>query len=174
MTTIFCSDRLEKLFGSVQSDLLPDPENKFGNWNGHLFILDRKKNLIFTHVKTAYSFVLINIKKAELKNFDNLFRESLIKQLYNDLRINESQEIKIREWLSDIQLTKMNYKRKVPSAIKDFITLIKQEAYRKGGLGQLTNLSIGYGLNNHFMGTKLKAGAKKYSIPKELMESLIK
>lgn len=173
MSTIFCSNKLEKLIGSVGNDLTTDVDNKLGNWNGHLFIAERKKILLFTNDKTAYSFVMTNIKKADMKDFENLFRESLIKQLDHDISISERQEVMVRTCLSDIRLAKTNNNKKILGTMNDFIGLIKFEIYRHGGLSNLTNISIGYGLNNHFVGARLERATEKYSVPKELMEGLL-
>lgn len=159
--------------GIIKENPSPDVENKLGNWNGHLFIYERKKNLIFMNDKTAYTFVLINVKKADLKDFNKVFKESLINQLYNDLKISELQEIEVRKWVSDIQLAKTNNNKKIVGTINDFIQTIKAIAYERGGLAHLTNLSIGYGLNNYIIGTKLEGVKKAYSVPKELMGNLL-
>ena len=174
MTTVFCSNKLEQLIGIIAENPLPDLGNKLGNWNGHLFIFDRKKNLIFMNDKTAYTFVLMNIKKADLKDFKKIFKESLINQLYNDLKISERQEIEVRKWVSDIQLARTNNNKKILGTINDFIQTIKAIAYEQGGLTRLTNLSLGYGLNNYIIGTKLEGVKKSYSVPKELMENLLR
>ena len=173
MTTVFCSNKLEQLIGIIEENPSPDIGNKLGNWNGHLFIFDRKKNLIFMNDKTAYTFVLMNIKKADLKDFKKIFKESLINQLYNDLKISERQEIEVRKWVSDIQLAKTNNNKKILGTINDFIQTIKAIASEQGGLTRLTNLSLGYGLNNYIIGTKLEGVTKSYSVPKELMENLL-
>jgi hypothetical protein len=173
MTTVFCSNKLEKLLGLIMENPSTDIGNAFGNWNGHLFTFDRKKNLIFMNDKTAYTFVLLNIKKADLKDFKNVFKESLINQLYNDLKISERQEIEVRKWISDIQLAKTNNNKKILGTMNDFVLTIKAIAYEQGGLTRMTNLSIGHGLNNYIIGTKLKGVKKSYSVPKELMENLL-
>jgi hypothetical protein len=112
------------------------------------------------------------VRKSSLKDFPAVFKESLIKQLYFDLAISESQEIKIRKWLDTIILGKASERKQIRIAFKDYIALVKDQASKKT-LSRLKNIAIGWGLNNHFVGTRLKAGAKKYAIPKELMLQLI-
>ncbi len=159
--------------GTIEENPLPDVGNKLGNWNGHLFTFDRSKNLIFMNDRTAYTLVLLNIKKADLKDFSKVFKEALINQLYNDLKISERQEIEVRKWVSDTQLAKTNNNKKILGTMNDFIQTIKAIAYEEGGLSRLTNLSIGYGLNNYIIGTRLEGVKKSYSVPKELMENLL-
>src|SRR5688572_24162013 len=100
MTTIFCSHRLGEFIGKNESYLEPDYTNKFGNWNGHIFLAARKRFILFTNDKTAYSFVMTQVKKGDLKNFEQLFRETLIRQMDYDLSITERQEIEIRSALA--------------------------------------------------------------------------
>jgi hypothetical protein len=115
---------------------------------------------------------LLNVKKSSVKDLPTIFKESLIKQLYFDLSISERQEIKIRAWLDSIILGKTSERKQIRITIKDYVALIKDQASKKS-LSRLKNVSIGWGLNNHFVGTRLKAGSKKYAIPKELMLQLI-
>jgi hypothetical protein len=173
MTTVFCSKKLEKFLGIIESEPLPDYTNRLGNWNGHLFAFNRKKNLIFMNDRTAYCFVLLNIKKSDVKAFANLFRESLVNQLFNDLRISERQEIEVRKWVSEIQLARTNNNRKILGTMNDFIQNIKAIADQQGGLHYLTNLSVGDGLNNYLIGTRFEGAKKSYSVPKELMQDLL-
>jgi len=174
MTTLFCSHKLERFFGKVDPYLEPDYGNKFGNWNGHLFTIERKKFLLFTNDKTAYSFVLADIKKADLKDFDNLFKEALIRQLDFDLRINERQEIEIRTALMDLRLTKTNNNRSILGTMNEFISIIKLVVYQRGSPESISSVKLGYGLNNYFVGTKLPGSTKKYAVPKELMLALLR
>lgn len=172
MIILFCSDKLEKLIGPLPESTPSSGRNRLGNWHGHVFILERKRNILFLHDKTAYAFVLLNVKKSSVKDLPAIFKESLIRQLYFDLSISERQEIKIRAWLDRIILGKTTERKQIRITIKDYVALIKDQASKKT-LSRLRNVSIGWGLNNHFVGTRLKAGSKKYAIPKELMHQLI-
>lgn len=172
MTILFCSEKLEKLVGPVTEDTPSSMRSKFGNWYGHVFVMERKRNIIFLHDKTAYSFVWLNVKKSSLKDFPGVFKESLIKQLHFDLSISEGQEINIRKWMDTIILGKSSERKQIRITVRDYISLIKEQASKKTLL-HLKNIPIGWGLNNHFIGTRLKAGAKKYAIPKDLMLQLI-
>jgi hypothetical protein len=172
MTILFCSEKLEALLGATLETTSPTVKSKLGNWYGQMFLIDRKRNIIFTHIKTSYAFVLLNVRKSKLKDFANVFKNALIKQLDFDLTINERQEVKIRKWLDVVHLAKSDNYSQTRIAIKDYILIIKEEAKTKT-LGKLKNTKVGWGLNNHFIGTRLKAGKKKFAIPKELMQALL-
>lgn len=172
MIILFCSEKLEALLGATLETTTPTVKSKLGNWYGQVFLIDRKRNIIFTHIKTSYAFVLLNVRKSKLKDFADVFKNALIKQLDFDLTINERQEIKIRKWLNVVHLAKSDNYSQTRIAIKDYILIIKEEAKNKS-LGKLKNTNVGWGLNNHFIGTRLKAGKKKFAIPKELMQALL-
>jgi hypothetical protein len=57
---------MESFLGTVEPVGNDMETSRFGNWNGHLFTIDRRKNLIFTNDKTAYSFVLFDVVKKDV------------------------------------------------------------------------------------------------------------
>jgi hypothetical protein len=173
MTTIFCSKKLEKFFGKTETYLEPDYANKFGNWNGNIFFVQGKKYIIFSNNITSYSFVWGCIKKADVKNFDTLFKDSLIKQLYHDIKINERQEVEIRTSLADIRLTKTNNNKRVIGLMNEAVYVAKLFLFNNGGAGSISDLKLGYGLNNQFIKTKGVGSNFKYDVPKELMLKLL-
>lgn len=163
-----------EFIGKIEHSIEPDYGNKFGNWNGHLFTVDRKRFILLTNDKTAYSFVLVDIKKKDLKDFNDLFRESLIRQLDFDLRINERQEIELRNALMDLRLTKTNNNKRILGTMNEFITTIKYVIYEHGGPGNISSIDLGAGLNNSFVGTNVKGTRRQYFVPKELMLELLR
>lgn len=165
---------MEKFIGKIEHYTAPDYGNKFGNWNGHLFTVDRRKFILFTNDKTAYSFVLVDIKKKDLKDFHNLFKEALIHQLDFDLRINERQEIELRNALMDLRLTKTNNNKRILGTMNEFITTIIYVIYQHGGPGNISSIDLGAGVNNYFVGTQVKGKRKQYFVPKEVMLELLR
>lgn len=85
MTRIFCSNKLEKNVDKLSKELPSDYMAKsLNSWNGQLFFMDRKKHLIFVNNLTSYCLILINFKKKDFSNINNLFKERLFEQLIND------------------------------------------------------------------------------------------
>lgn len=72
------------------------PQNYFGNWIGRLIIEKRKKFLLFTNEKTAYSLIFSDVKKDIAKNISSQFIDKLISQLKFDINITDKQEYQIR------------------------------------------------------------------------------
>jgi hypothetical protein len=91
--TIYCSKKLEIFLGQTSELIRPTDKTTFGDWNGHLFTVDRKKCLIFMNNRTCYSVVMTNIQKRNTKDFGQIFKERLIRQLNHDIKLTEGQEI---------------------------------------------------------------------------------
>ena len=172
MTTVFCSHRLGEFIGRSEAYLEPDYISKFGNWNGHLFIAERKRFLLFTNDRTAYSFVMPQLKKADLKDFEQRFREALIRQMDYDLTITERQETEIRSALADLRITKTNNNKRILGIMNEFIASLK-EIFHHYGTTNFSALELGFGLNNYIIHTTLVSPKPKYIVPKELMLELL-
>lgn len=164
---------MESFLGNVEPMNKDSETTKFGDWNGHLFTIERRKNLIFTNDKTAYSFVVLDVVKKDVRNFDSLFRECLLRQLDNDLKINEQQEVKLRSELSDIRIHSTNNNKKIIGTINESVHTIKVHAYLKGGLRELNDIEIAQNLNSGLLGTKLVLNDKQYFHPMDLMKRLL-
>lgn len=57
---------------------------KLGKWNATVFYVDRKKCWLLTNGLTKYNVVLADIKTADLKIIDLIFKEAFHKQLMFD------------------------------------------------------------------------------------------
>jgi hypothetical protein len=176
MTKIYCSHRLESFFGDV--DIIPaeESESKFGDWNGHLFFIDRKKCLIFMNNKTAYTILMVDVHKRDLHDFKTLFKETFIRQLDNDIELTERQEIEIRKELAEFQVCKTNNDKKIIGTINHHLESIKVDFDRFGDLTTIDTIKLVEKYNDFVIGTKLQSIEMKrgYFIPKEVMSDLLK
>ena len=126
--------------------------------------------------KTCYSVVMTNVLKKEIKDFEQIFKERLIRQLDNDLHINERQEIKIRKELGDVVLSKSNNDKKIIGTINHQVDNLKCNNFG-GRIENWDEVSVTGILNDHLLGTKIETDRKRnrdFFKPIELMEELIK
>jgi hypothetical protein len=165
--TIYCSNKLESFLGQSKGTDLQS-STWLGDWNGHLFTVDRKKCLIFMNNKTYYSVILTNVYKKDLTDFRQVFGKRLIEQLDNDLGLSESQEIRIRKELNDIFVTSTNNDRRILGTINHHIEQLKYVGYKDGGIEFSDTLKENEILNSTPLGTK------NYYFGKELMADLLK
>ena len=61
---IFLTNKLSEL---IQPTKLSCDQNSNEKWSAHIFVLSRKKNIIFTHKETLYSFFVLDVSKKDLK-----------------------------------------------------------------------------------------------------------
>ena len=126
MTTIFCSNKLKDFVGQKQLTSVENfTENKFGDWNGHLFYCDRRKYLIFVNSKSYYSLIFADVKKINLKDFETFFLNRLIEQLIFDKVIDNSNTLIVLQKLLPLKLTKTNNDKKALGTLNDFVFQFK-------------------------------------------------
>ena len=173
--TLYCSKKLETFLGQITPTTQPTESSILGDWNGHLFTVDRKTCLIFMNNKTCYSVVMTNFLKKDLKDFGQVFKERLIRQLDHDLNINERQEIKIRKELGDILLQKSNNDKKIIGTINHHVENLKYNGY-EGAIDNWDEVRVTGIMNDYLVGTKINADRKRnrdFFRPSELMKELV-
>jgi hypothetical protein len=173
---IYCSKKLEAFLGPITSITHQTESSKFGDWNGHFFSISRKNCLIFMNNKTCYSVVMTNVLKKDIKDFGQVFRERLIRQLDHDLELDEAQEIKIREDCSNILLNRSNNDKKIIGSINQQVDNLKYNNYG-AGIENWNDIEVTGILNRHLLGTKIAANSKAggdFFRPIDLITELVK
>ena len=64
-----------------------------GKWNATVFYVDRKKCWLLTNGLTKYNVILTDIKAADLKNIESIFKESFYGQLIYDGIITDFKKV---------------------------------------------------------------------------------
>lgn len=122
--------------------------------------------------RTCYSVVMTNILKKNTKDFRQVFRERLIKQLDHDIKLTAGQEIKLRKDSVDIVLTKSNNDKKIIGTINHQVENLKYNDIG-GGIANWDDLIVSGIINKYLVGTKITTDKKDYFKPIELMKELI-
>jgi hypothetical protein len=162
MPKIYCSKKLSEFLG-----LKADAEEQIhlgDAWNGHLFYVNRKKYILFMEKKTLYSFVLIDVKKKDLKDFKGAFVNWFIEQLKRDFAINQETENEIIKDYQDIVITGTDNDKRVIGSMNDCVQNIKcfkEENFER----EKRMLNFIEKLIN-----EVPMGALKYFTSKEVME----
>jgi hypothetical protein len=172
---LYCSKKLETFMGHIKMASPTNESSALGDWNGHLFAIDRKKWLIFMNNKTCYSVILKNVLKKEVRDFGLVFKERLIRQLDHDLKITERQEIRLRTDLADVVLRKSNNDKKIIGTINHHVDNLKYNYYQ-AGRENWDEVRIAANLNDYLVGTKIAVDRRSqdYFRPIELMKELLK
>ena len=83
-TPIHTSKKLEKLVKKlIQTDRNGDC-GILGKWNATVFYVDRKKCWLISNAKTQYIIILTDLKTADLKKIDKIFKNTFFEQLVYD------------------------------------------------------------------------------------------
>jgi len=143
MTRIYCTNKLQKSFGTVEQTLPSEQfSSEFGDWNGHLFWIDKRKCMIFMNSKTYYSVFFSDILKKDLNDFPNMFYTRLVKQLINDKIINNDEKAFVNKLCGQLTLYKTNNDRRILGMMNDFIYHFKANFY--GKYEQLSEMDVVY------------------------------
>lgn len=141
MTNIYCTKKLEKVVGKKILGQEETQDSKLGNWNANIFHLQRKKCLILMNDITYYSLFFLDIRKADLLKFSELFYTRLIEQLdYDQIDFPvECSPTLITE--TTVQFLPTNNNRKVLGTMTDFLREIEYVFHDKYN-GQLSNVNV--------------------------------
>ncbi|MCZ8332075.1 MAG: hypothetical protein O9282_12255 [Flavobacterium sp.] len=173
---IYCSKKLEVFLGKRIITESINENSIYGDWNGHLFTVKRKKCLLFMNNRTCYSLLFVNVNKKSLKDFGFHFKERLISQLSNDLNISESIEVKLRKDFNNIEIVNTNNDKKIIGTINHHIENLKYYYY-DGNIENWDEFKMTKELNDYLVGTKLFTELRRnrdFIRPIELMAELLK
>lgn len=124
---------------------------------------------------SCYSIVMTNVYKKKLKDFEQVFKERLIRQLDRDLKLTETQETKLRKELGTIALSRSNNDKKIIGTINHHVENLKYHNHGDG-VENWDELQVTAILNDYLVGTKILAATQKrreFFRPIELMGELI-
>ncbi len=175
ITTIYCSNKLEKFVGKVEPSQSPDAEPILGNWNGNSFHVDGKRCLIFLNDKTCYCILMTAVLKMTTLDFSIYFRERLIAQLSNDFRMREENEVLVRQQLSNLMFCRTNNNRNVNGTMNQHVSVVPYYSERFGHVEHWDERVISNFFNEAPVTTKVWANRNKsgYFFPNEAMGELI-
>jgi len=85
MTLMRITQKLQKELGIKAVDIALDktPAGAFQEWYAHVFILDRKKQVMFVEAQPLFSFCVGNVSRKDIRErFAEIFEKGLGKALY--------------------------------------------------------------------------------------------
>lgn len=129
MITLYCSNKLQAYIGFKHSEIEIDKHLVLFSWNAHIFRVDRKNCLFFMNQETYFSFIVFNIKKADMKDLVKLFRIGFSEELKKCGLINEKQVFVLYAKISDLFLHTSINNRKVIGNMNNLIQIVKGIVY---------------------------------------------
>jgi len=134
MIQIRCTQKVIKELRLKEEDLrdIKKATSLLGNWYTNLFIVDRRKTLIFMSERTLLSFVIFGIRRDNIKDLPIVFHNGLrqllvIEGLDNNVISNVTKDCR------EIELTK-TASRSLIGNLNDLMYLYKDFILTGGGL----------------------------------------
>ena len=166
MQTIHCTQKLLKELGK-QGATIPQSESQhgfLGPWHANLIRIERRKCILFTNDLTLYSFLVPEVKKADIIKFRELFlihlKVNFIKEGFGTEEINKA----LGEY--DEIAVAPTRNRSVLGSMNDFVNQLEFFISRFGGLDRANMLAINMQIN------RIPMGALKYHYPVEKVYEL--
>lgn len=164
MPTVFCSIKLSKLIG-VKNRI---PSVSMENWNAHLFTLQRRKCLVFVHKETFYSFVIFDVLKKDLSDFQQIFTGNFIKQLENDHLLSDGLKNFITNDFQNFELSTTDGDKSTIGFLNDCVSRLTWN----GSGGTATIEATRKYVQNYY--NDIPVLSKKIKSPKEAMAESLK
>ena len=147
MLQIRCTKKVLDAIGIKQKGLgsIKEADSLLGNWYANLFSADRRKIIIFMNEKTLLSFVIVGVRKDNIKKIIEMFCGGL-EQI---LTLEGIDAAKIEEVLAeyeDVEFTKTE-SRSVLGNLNELVNLYKHHIYYNEGLKYCDLTDIIYRIN---------------------------
>lgn len=84
LTQIFTSKKLEKIIREFIKEESKSSDVYLGDWNATVFYISRKKCWLLFNKMTKYFLILPDIKKSDVHNLSQIFKETFYTQLLCD------------------------------------------------------------------------------------------
>ena len=105
-----------------------------GDWLANLIWIERRKCILFTNEKTLFSFIVLDVKKRDLKNLRSFFVENLRKGL-SAVGIPTPTIAKPLLGLGNIKIARAE-NRSVLGSMNDYAFQYKVHILEEGGINQ--------------------------------------
>lgn len=136
-TPVYTSKKLEKLIKKLIQKDSSDQCGILGKWNATVFYMDRKKCWLISNAKTQYVVVLTDIKVADFKNIEQLFKNALYGQLVYDGILTEFENVSLE--IGELEFLPTDNDRKTIGFQNHHLHELE---WRKHEFGSLDNMPI--------------------------------
>lgn len=170
MPIIRVTKKLQKEIGIKPSDLAVVQEQcvPFEEWYSHVFILDRKKQLIFVEAQTLFSFSVENVLRNDIREqLPKLFEKGLGRALYIE---GASSEVlsKVLDLCRSKFIFAKTESRRITGVMSEFIKQHKFELYYQGRTVDIQDRF------NRYMPVRCFHDSNKYDFPIDIFAREIK
>ena len=166
MRYIHCTQKLIKEINPKIDSKGNEREVKgFGDWYANVFWIERKVYIIFTNVKTLYSFIVPEIYRDDIDNFGKTFVFGLIRSL-EGIGVEKEMIYRILEEYSEFEIVKTN-SRSIIASMNDHMYHFLG-FFEDGRINSFEDVDV---FNKNIL--RLPSGAMKYKTPLEKFSELL-
>lgn len=164
MIKIYISRKLENVFKPYKLKKDENSKDNVLQFNAHIFLIDRRKCVLFTQKETCYSFAIMNYTKADFKNIHILFYKAFKAQLIADNLYELGGEKYLNLFATQMELFQTDNDQKTLGIIRDSIYRI--DSWRFDNSERDISLVSKYILSYQ---NEIPIGSLKYQNAKEMM-----
>jgi len=171
MISVRTTQKLQKELGTKASDIVLEkiPTGAFQEWYAHVFILDRKKQVIFVEKETLFSFCVPNLARKDIKErFSEIFEKGLGKALYVEGVSGEAVSKLMEACRGDIVFGKTENRRTI-GAMNEFVKHHKYSFYY-----QDRPMDVQDRCNRYMPMRGFPAGSKEYQFPIDVFAKMLR
>jgi len=165
-TRIHTTRKLEKTIKEFITRNEQSESEYLGEWTATIFYVSRKKCWLIINKMTKYLLILADIKKTELKNISQIFKETFYSQLIYDGIIVDYQIIE--KIIGKLELCETNNDRSTNGSLNNCLLFLEDWKYEYGNFDNMNFRDLNGRLNS----SPNKMLNWKY--PREKMEEMIK
>ena len=171
MPFIRTTQKLQKELGIKAVDIATDktPAGAFQEWYVHVFILDRKKQVIFVEKQTLFSFCVPNLARKDIKErFSDIFEKGLGRALYVEGVSGEAVSKLMEVCCGEIVFGKTENRRTI-GAMNEFVKHHKYSFYY-----QDRSMDVQDRCNRYMPMRGFPNGSKDYQFPIDVFAKKLK
>jgi len=166
MAYLCCTKKIIDLLNITPAPYIPDEDTSIlGPWYANLFLVERKKCLIFVNSKTLFSFVTVNQAKKDIKQIGDIFRLNVSARLQAE-SISHDMIDRIMEDYKTIIICKTS-DRKILGSMNELIFHFRVHCEMDEGLANIDMDDI----NTRIAGTIMRLN-NEYIRPREVLKEI--
>lgn len=170
MPTIHLTQKLQKEIGIKPSDLMQVEEldAPFAEWYAHVFVINRKKQVIFVERQTLFSFSCEDVSRKDLRErLPELFEKGLGKALFVEGANGDVVKAVMEVCRGEIRFAKTQDRHTI-GAMNEFVKSHKDSFAYHGRPAELRDRL------NHYMPTRGFPGNKKHDFAIDVFARVVK
>ena len=167
MQLIRCTAKLRKEMGLSKKDLFEgaSPEGRFGQWHANLIYIFGRKCVVFINDRTLLNFIQPDVRRAQIRTLDDLFRDGL-RPVLEDQDLTQEQMDAIMSEYREVDYAKSNDR----SVLGSLNEVAFQYEYHLKALGRVTPEDVRFRI---YQTNRMPMGAQDYATGSQALHEYV-